>query len=106
MLPAHPYATTVHTESRQATVERMLEVYRITIEANSIGDKETVAHGLALLKRTLDPQADLLLARQLSELYTIAETASRENNPEITAEILETLRGQWIARRRLDKIRK
>ena len=106
-MPApHPYATTGQTESRKAAMDRMLEIYRITIEANANGDKETVAHGLALLQRTLDPEADLLLARQLAGLYALAEKASRDNQPEVTAEILETLRGQWIARMRLDKIRK
>ncbi len=89
-------------ESRQSGAERMLEVYRIAIEANVAGDKETVKHALALLKSTLSPDANPLLARQLFELYSTAEAATDEDRPDLTAEILETLRGFWIARLRID----
>lgn len=106
MAKENPYAHIPQTESREAAAERLLEIYGIAIEANVNGDRETLAHSLALLKSTLDPEADLLLARRLFNLYEQAEAASEAGQPEITAEILETLRGNWVAKRRLEKLEK
>ena len=94
------------TEGPQAAAERLLEVYTIAIDANVSGDQETVRHALALLKRTLQPEADPILASQLAQLYTTAETAVEQNRRDVVAEILEKLRGLWTARLRIEKLKK
>jgi hypothetical protein len=92
------------TESPQTTAARLLEVYAIAIDANVSGDQETVRHALALLKKTLQPEVNPILASQLAELYATAEAALEEDRHDWVAEILETLRGFWTARLRIDHL--
>jgi hypothetical protein len=93
-------------ESSNAATERLLEVYNIAIVANVSGDKETLAHSLALLKTTLNPDEDLLLAQILFDLYTLVEAASSRGEPETAAKILETLRGYWLAKKHIEQLKK
>jgi hypothetical protein len=102
----NPYTEAAGNDGQQAAVERMLEVYTVAIDANARGDKETTRHALALLKSTLRPEADLLLANRLAALYETAEASVEENRPEIAAEILEHLLGLWTARLRIEKLKK
>jgi hypothetical protein len=99
----NPYQTQPQAANRDASVRRLLEVYSIAIEANARGDQETLAHSLALLRNTLNPDANPSLAHELSALYTSVEQAALNQQPELAAEILERLRGFWVARERIEK---
>jgi flagellin-specific chaperone FliS len=99
----HPYQAQAQTTNRDAAVQRLLDVYTIAIEANASGDQETLAHSLALLQKTLNPEANPTLARELAALYTRVEQAAQNQQPAVVAEILERLRGYWVARDRIEK---
>jgi hypothetical protein len=99
----NPYQAQEQVANQDAAIQRLLELYSIAIEANASGEQETLAHSLALLKKTLNPNANPALAGELAALYTAAEKAAKNKQPARAAEILETLRGFWIARTRIEK---
>ena len=99
----NPYHAQAQAANRDAAIQRLLELYSIAIEANASGDQETLAHSLALLKKTLNPKANPALARELAALYTTAAQAAQNQQPALVAEILERLRGYWVARARIEK---
>jgi len=101
-----PYYANFKKNDPGAAADRMLEVYQIIIEANAQGHTETVKHGLALLKNSLDPEQDPILARLLHKLYLSAEAALDAGDPAITGEIIETLKGLWDARLKCDQLAK
>lgn len=88
-----------------AAIERLLETYRLTIENNAQKHLEGLRHGLALLQHTLDYQADPALARNLSALYRQVERAAESGRFDIAGEILETIRGLWTARLKIEKLK-
>ncbi len=102
----NPYETyqSVAKEHSKAAGQRLLQTYAIAIEANVQEDKETVIHCLELLKRTLDFKADPQLAHTLALIYKDCEVALGENRHDAVGEILDTVRGLWKARIKLEEI--
>lgn len=81
-------------------LKRLIELHDIAIRANQRKDATTVLHSLSLLRATLDPEKDLLLASRLLSLYQTIEYALEAQRFEVSGEILESLKGLWIAQDR------
>ena len=100
----HDTYKSVAREQAKAASQRLLQTYQLAIEANAIGDKETVLHCLELLKRTLDFSVDPALAQTLNLIYQDCENALNEDRHDAVGEILETIQGLWRARIKLEEI--
>ncbi|MCB1120897.1 MAG: hypothetical protein KJT03_05070 [Verrucomicrobiae bacterium] len=105
MNPHDTYKSVAREQSRAAG-QRLLQTYRLAIEANAMEDKETVVHCLDLLKRTLDFNSDPGLCHTLNLIYQDCETALKEGRHDVVGEILETVKGLWQARIKLEEIAK
>lgn len=102
----NPYDTykSIARDHSKAAAQRLLQTYQLAIEANAQEDKETVIHCLELLRRTLDFKIDPQLAQTLTLVYRDCEAALNEGRHDAVGEILETVRGLWKARVKLEEI--
>lgn len=101
-MPAHtPYQKYAHEATNPAeALKRLIELHDIAIQANQRKDAKTVLHSLSLLRATLVPEKDLILASRLLSLYQTIEYALESERFEVSGEILESLKGLWIAQDR------
>lgn len=84
--------------------DRLLELYRIALEANRTGDADRVRRSLQLLRSRLDYASDPVLANFLYRIYGDCESAFDERDHARVGYILEALHGLWSARRRLENL--
>ena len=103
MNPLEKYKS-IAREGSEAAAQCLLRTFDLAIEANIQRDRESVLHCLELLRRTLDFNADPQLAHRLTLVYQDCESALDENRFEAAGEILETVRGLWNARLKLEKL--
>lgn len=91
-------------ESPFAAAERMLKVYGLAIDAAIQRNATGVCHCIGLLRATIDPSVAPELALSLAAIYADIEKAAAEEDFAAATELLESLRGLWQARLKLDRI--
>jgi hypothetical protein len=82
----------------------MLNVYGLAIDAAIQRNAAGVCHCVGLLRATIDPGVAPELAISLAAIYTDIEKAAKEQDFATAAELLESVRGLWRARLKLDRI--
>ena len=93
-------------DSPEAAGQRLIRVYELAIDAARRENAWGVRHCLGLLRHTLDPAADPNIALTLSELYTDCEQIIALKDFGQLMEILEHVKGLWIARMKLDSLQR
>lgn len=101
--PAQRYLATAQ-DTPEAAARRLLEVYRLAIQAAIDHKPEGIRYCLELLRSNLRPDPNPELALSLLALYQDCESAALAGDFANAAEILESIRGYWLARMRLDQV--
>ncbi|MBC2595040.1 hypothetical protein H5P28_12300 [Ruficoccus amylovorans] len=86
----------------EARKKRLLRLYALAIRAAEEHRCDDLVHCLDILRAGLNPIAGLDLALSLHELYGDIERAARSGQYAEAAHSLESLKGLWDARARLD----
>ncbi|MEX0322905.1 MAG: hypothetical protein AB3N63_12150 [Puniceicoccaceae bacterium] len=92
------------SESKEAAGQRLVRVYELAIGAAQEQNSQGVRYCLSLLRHTLDPSSSPEVVLTQSQLYNdCEEILNNEDYPQLL-NILEYLKGLWVARMRVDSM--
>lgn len=91
-------------EAPDAAANRLLKAYDLAIQAAISHNSEGVLYCTQMLRSAIRAEVAPDLALSLTALYSDIETAAADKDFAAAAELLETMRGMWMARIKLDRL--